>query len=266
MSIKYFFYKNSVAIWTAIISILATIVVGWITVKIGENKYQEVSYERQLKAQEHIVNLIEQNIINQTPLEQSRLKRLIEAKCQELDVNLDLYSIDLIKQAELNLLSSNHLDVKQKELYKLIFDSVYIVAIPEIELAISDSIYINNQDLLNSLLKDIQNCKTSEAMKKVDNILMLYNMDIIKLKNEREMNYKRSDNRQYTLNLYISAASIFFIMILFMMYVKYSRKINYEESSSIILNNQRMRLIVMLIVTIAIIPVYLNLLFSIINK
>ena len=176
------------AIITTIISIVATVVVGWYTFQLTESRKAEALIEREIKVKSELVSLIEQNVINGTPLETIRLSRIIEAKKKEEDIEREFSPVELIKVSELNLLTSNHLSSEQKEVYKTLYDSIYGGFIASEDFLVTDTLIINNPDLVSNLIREINNGQNNEATSSLRLLLSTYNSEIERLRTIREVN------------------------------------------------------------------------------
>lgn len=169
----------------AFISIAATILVGWITIKISSDKSLEAAYEREIKVKESLVRIVEQNILNQTPLDGARLRRLIETKSLEQKINLRFQPIEIVKNAELNLLLSDHLDPNRKELIKTSFDSIYKNLSIWSKIVGSDSNEYRNQVLIDKINASIQSGQVNESSNNINELIEFYNSKIETLRSEK---------------------------------------------------------------------------------
>jgi hypothetical protein len=249
--------KNTTII-TTVLSIIATIAVGWITIILSANKFEEVDYERNLKVQEHVVRLIEHDIINQTPLSSLRLERLIAAKCNEQLVHNDFSIVKLIQVAELNLLSSDYLDSKQKEIYKLVFDTIYSQMTPNHYFKETDSVYIKNPELFDQTIKQIQNCNVKEATIGLEKIINSYNTELQLLKSESSKNSSFIKDSKYRKYFYLIMWQMIVTIFLLLGFQMFGRKL-VKGIESVVYNNVKISIIVFSFLQI--IPVYLVIIF-----
>ncbi|MBK8736144.1 MAG: hypothetical protein IPL98_09665 [Saprospiraceae bacterium] len=165
---------------STIISVLATIVVGYLGVIWSQSQFKKAEFERRDRAKTELVEIIEEHVINQKPISPARLSRLIDIKCYEQEIADEFIPIELIKSAESNLMESRHLDFKQKENYKILFDSIYLTFIPTVVSQLnsdSTSFAFKNPELISKLYKNINDCKTSEATKNLKELISSFSIE-----------------------------------------------------------------------------------------
>lgn len=112
------------------ISLIVTVAVTWYTISRAEKQASLAEQEREKNVIENIVQIIEEHIINKSFIDQSRLERIIDTRKLEERISQSLNSIRLLRIAEYNILNSRHLDFKQKQEYKTLFDSIVSIRPP----------------------------------------------------------------------------------------------------------------------------------------
>lgn len=254
--------KNYSIIVTTIISIAATIIVGWLTLKYGANKYEEAEFERKLKVEGQIVRLIEQNIIDQTPLEIVRLKRLIEAKCRVEKISNNFLIKELVEAAELNLSSSDYLDKNQKEKYKQVFDSIYTQITPNLSILNNDTLADKNSEVIKTTITAIQECDVKKAVKGIDELLAIHNKEIKNLKKQPE-NSLIMLSRNYKKYYYFTLWQVLMAASLLLIFQIYGRRIMKDINPFIY---RKVFRILIVYISITILPLYFFIISDIFNK
>lgn len=167
---------HSATIISTIISIIFTIIVGYVGVVWSQNQFKKAEVERRDRVKKELLEIIEEHIVNQKTIKPTRLYRLIENKCSQNDVT-PFKPIELIKNSESNILESKHIDFQQKEQYKTVFDSIYLnfnSILFDLEGISSDSLSfaLRNPELIASLTKNIVECNTEKANKDLKNLIV----------------------------------------------------------------------------------------------
>jgi len=180
------FFKKHLA---TILSILATIVVGYFGIVWSQNQFRKAEEERKDRVKEEIVSIIEEHVINKKPITPSRLNRLTEIKCQNEGIPSVFTSYELLENAEYNLLESRHLDFSKKEEYKVLFDSIYQIFIPNVFLRLrndSTTIFSKNPELVENLMQNLNSCKTTESITNLETLISIYEIEINSLKKNQQ--------------------------------------------------------------------------------
>ena len=111
---------------TTLISIAFTIGVAWYQISKSAIQAVEAEQEREKSVRSTLIAIVEEHIINEKPIEISRLARLIELRRREEGVRIPISVSEIFEKAEFNILNSRYLDFERKEKYKTVFDELYI--------------------------------------------------------------------------------------------------------------------------------------------
>lgn len=108
------------------------------------------------------MSIIEEHALNDKPIDVPRLTRLIEQRRRQERVSTPITVAELIEQAEFNILGTRYLAFDRKQALKAVFDSLYSDLSTRSFAPYSSE--TPKADLLNSLARQIQDGKSTEAL------------------------------------------------------------------------------------------------------
>ncbi len=161
---------------TVFIGLVIPIGIAWYTIYRSESQAVLAEAERARNVRASIVAIVEESVINEKPLETSRIARLIDLRRTEDRVTTPISAAEVVGEAEFNILNTRYLDFKQKDKYKNVFDDLYK------DLRSNQFTTFKNDvphaDLLNDLAKSIQEAKAGEALGKLAAVVESYRSDL----------------------------------------------------------------------------------------
>ncbi len=111
---------------TTIISLVIAICVAWFQNRHTDRQMRLAEGERARNLYTSFVSVVEEHIINETPIGIRRVKSMIDTLKWENNVGrTKIVALDVFKSAEFNILKSRYLDIDKKEKCKSIFDAIY---------------------------------------------------------------------------------------------------------------------------------------------
>ena len=180
----------------------------------SEKQYQQAELERVKNVKNLLVSIVEDHIINSQSIDIPRISRLLELKKREDNVTSPISVLEIVENAEFNIINSKYLDYNQKKKYKEYFDSIYS-DINSLQLNIYKD--IPNADLINELSKNIQDGKSSEALKTLNRLVDSYNSQISKYSiADSKSKYSKMLNFISTDLSFVLFVIIYFTMFLFL--------------------------------------------------
>jgi hypothetical protein len=144
-----------------VLGIAATVGVGWYQLVQAEKQAILAEDERARSVRANLVSIVEEHVLNDEPIDLSRLSRLIDHRRREERVRTPISVRDLLETAEFNVLGSRYLAFDRKNSLKVVFDSLYADLGAD-----SLALYgpeVPNADLLNEIGRAIQEGKAREA-------------------------------------------------------------------------------------------------------
>lgn len=217
---------------STLVGVAVSILIAWYQISTSEEQALQAERERAKSVKNELIAIVEEHIINQKPLDISRLARLAEFRAdQEKLMNVPSIS-ELVENAEFNILKSQYLEYEKKQEFKKTFDSVFD------ELAISSSFQYTGlfENSAKDLYTSIQNGNIQESQIKLNKLLSDVNNKISELEAEVSSapRFKLDDIVKTLFDkpfLLIASISIYaFVLILFSRYKSMRlRKIRFEE-------------------------------------
>lgn len=113
------------ALITLLLGTVVTIGATWFTIYDSDRKAQQAELERYKKVRDNIVSIVEEHIVNKEPINIIELKRLIEIQTKTENLSKNIPVMEVLEQAEYNVLNSKHLDFTKKQEYKNTINSIY---------------------------------------------------------------------------------------------------------------------------------------------
>ena len=137
-----------------ILGIIATLLATWITIVVSENRSDKAEEERARNVKNGIVAIIEENIINQKPINFRSIDRMIKNRSEDEKLITIISKYDLLQIAEYNIQSSRYLDFELKNKYATLIDSMFYQLNTMDSCTFADSIPYS--DLLGEISRSIQ--------------------------------------------------------------------------------------------------------------
>lgn len=122
--------KSRLLKFSDVLSIIISIIVAIALFFCEKNFDSKWSYELEIEkargVKEDTAIIIEDYIISGKLIDLKFFERLIEAKKSQTNINYKISTLETFQLAELNIMSSNYLDLNTKEKYKKVFDLIYL--------------------------------------------------------------------------------------------------------------------------------------------
>lgn len=151
-----------VLIATTFMGIAATVSVGWYQLNQAEKQASLAEEERARAVRQNLVSIVEEHVLNDKPIDVPRLTRLIDQRRRDERVATPITTAELLEKAEFNILETRYLAFERKQALKKVFDALYS--------DLSTRAFAQyppetaNANLLNTLARQVQDGKTSEAL------------------------------------------------------------------------------------------------------
>ncbi len=170
-----------VPLFTTLIGIVATIIVAWYQLKVGEEQAFEAAIEREKAVIQNIVKIVEEHVINNNSLDIPRLARLIDLRSREEKLKNKISTLQIIQKAEFNIINSAYLEFDKKNEYKKVFDQIY----SQMSFDGLDGYEGLHLNVANELAKSIRSGDTQTAITTLNSLLDLLNKDVIEAKESK---------------------------------------------------------------------------------
>jgi hypothetical protein len=166
--------KWLVPVITTVIGIVATIIVAWYQLKIGEEQALQAAIERERAVVHNVVQIVEEHVINSSSVDIPRLARLIDLRTREEKLPNKISVLQIIQKAEFNIINSSYLEFEKKNEYKKVFDSIYSKMSFD---GLKD--YAGaHENVANELAKSIRSGDHETAITALNSLLDLFNQDV----------------------------------------------------------------------------------------
>lgn len=165
--------KWVIPVGTMIVGVVATVLVTIYQVNLEEKRAQEAEIEKAKAVRASMIDIIEEHVLHEKPLEIPRLRRMLDFKTREANLQRAIPISDVIEKAEFNIVNSQYLDFERKEAFKLVFDQIYNeIATPTLDY---QGRHVN---IVDDLVDSIQKGKSSEAISKLRRVLEAFNSEM----------------------------------------------------------------------------------------
>lgn len=215
---------------TTLIGVVVSILVAWYQIKINEEQTLQAEIERAKSVKNELVLIVEEHIINQKPLDISRLARISEFRAKQEKLLVIPSVSEIVENAEFNILKSQYLEFEKKQQFKEIFNGIYA------EITIPENVKYNGlfENTVNDIYASIQKGSTKDITSKVSKLVSDFNSRISELEAEKSLRKKLDINdvieaisdKPSTL---IIAMSVYLFIISIMFFslrrIRYRRKI-----------------------------------------
>ncbi len=161
---------------TTLVGIGATVAVGWYQLAEAERQAVLAEQERAKAVRSELVSIVEEYVLNNQSIDLIRLNRLSEQRRREERVTTPIAVSELLDKAEFNIQSSRYLAFDRKQSLKEVFDTAYSELATRAFTPYSDT--TPNADLFNTLARQIQDGKSTDAIKTLKQIQQTYEQDL----------------------------------------------------------------------------------------
>ncbi|NRF17544.1 hypothetical protein [Vibrio coralliilyticus] len=217
--------KWLVPLVTTLIGIVATIIVAWYQLKVGEEQAFQAAIEREKAVIQNIVKIVEEHVINNNELDIPRLARLIDLRSREEKLRTKISTLQVIQKAEFNIINSAYLEFDKKNEYKKIFDNIYSQLSFD-GLEGYDGLHAN---VANELAKSIKSGDTQTSITTLNSLLDLLNKDVSDAKKENSpelLSILRIFDKDFLFMLTGVQALLMLFLMYFRVMVRRRREIN----------------------------------------
>lgn len=173
-----------------VIGLLITVCATWYQQYNSDKEATEAELERSQSVRNSVISIVEEQALNNVPIDPARVHRIIEQRRRENKVSLSISINDVVEQAEFNIASSPHLSIHRKEEIKDIFENFYGEIANRTFEEFSDS--DQNSQLLNEIARSIKNGKTADALNALKSLNLKNNEKIEELERKARPSYIES--------------------------------------------------------------------------
>ena len=175
---------------TTLIGIIVSIVVAWYQINLSEEQTLQAENERTKAVKNELVLIVEEHVINQKPLDISRLARMSEFRAKQEKLLIIPSVSEIIENAEFNILKSQYLEFEKKQLFKVIFNGIYAeLTIPQ------DAKYSGLfENTVNEIYASLQKGSTKGISVKVNKLVSDFNLKISELEAVKGVREKTNIN------------------------------------------------------------------------
>jgi hypothetical protein len=173
--------KWMIPVVTTVVGIIATIIVAWYQLKVGEEQAYEAAKEREKSVVQNIVKIVEEHVINNNSLDIPRLARLIDLRSREENLTNKISTLQIIQKSEFNIINSAYLEFAKKNEYKKVFDSIY----SQMSFDGLDGYEGLHLNVANELAKSIRSGDTQTAITTLNSLLDLLNKDVVEAEEKK---------------------------------------------------------------------------------
>lgn len=161
---------------TTLIGIGATVAVGWYQLAEAERQAVLAEQERARAVRSELVSIVEEYVLNNQAIDLVRLNRLSDQRRREERVATPIGVSELLEKAEFNILSSRYLPFDKKQSLKSVFDTAYSDLATRAFAPYSDA--TPNASLFNTLARQLQDGKTTDAIQTLKQLQQTYEKDL----------------------------------------------------------------------------------------
>lgn len=173
---------------TTLIGVVVSLLVAWYQITLNEEQALQAEIERSKAVKSELIQIVEEHVINNKPLDVSRLARLSEYRAKQEKLLLVPSVSEIVEGAEFNILKSQYLEFDKKENFKSIFNEIYT------ELSANSKITYNGlfENSVNDLYASIYSGNGNEAASKLNKLLGDFNTKIEELNAEKSIRENKS--------------------------------------------------------------------------
>lgn len=227
---------------TTLIGVVVSLLVAWYQITLNEEQALRAEIERSKAVKSELIQIVEEHIINNKPLDVSRLARLSEYRAKQEKLILVPSVSEIVEGAEFNILKSQYLEFDKKENFKAIFNEIYA------ELSANSKITYNGffENSVNDLYGSIYSGNSNDAASKLNKLLGDFNTKIEELNAEKSLRETKSledivkvlFDKPYIM---LMAMSIYFLLLSAYMYYVRRRKRRREIEDEVLDEYRRER-------------------------
>jgi hypothetical protein len=167
---------------TGLVGLVITIFATWYQINLSDEQANSAEKERARSVRQSVISIVEDQILNGKKLEHDRVTRLIDQRRREQGVSSAISLVDIVQQAEYNIISSTYLSVDRKEEIKAAFDAFYAdLASRSFEVFPPTA---PNAELLNQLAKQIQEGQNASALSSLRQLQEIHQSTVENLSRE----------------------------------------------------------------------------------
>lgn len=173
---------------TTLIGIVVTLLVAWYQLAASEEQAMEAEVERSKSVKSELIQIVEEHVLNGSPLDITRLTRLAEYRSKQEKLLMTPSVSELVEGAEFNILKSQYLDFERKNNFKLIFDQIYSDLLVGLKQSYS-GVFENS---VNDLYASVYGGNSNDIFEKLNKVLVDFNGKIEELNSEKLIKENRS--------------------------------------------------------------------------
>ena len=148
---------------STLIGVIAAVFLTWYQISLNEEQTLEAEKERSKSVKNELVQIVEEHVINQRPLDISRLSRLVDFRSRQENLLSTPSVSEIIESSEFNILKSQYLEFESKQQFKKVFDGIYSELYTPKNLTYEG----NSDNAVNAVLTSIQEGNNKETSLKV---------------------------------------------------------------------------------------------------
>lgn len=114
-----------IPIVTTLVGVVVSVLVAWYQINLAEKQVQEAEKERAKSVKSELVQIVEEHIINKSPLDISRLSRLADFRSRGENLLISPTVSEIVENAEFNIVKSQYLEFNKKLEFKEVFNNIY---------------------------------------------------------------------------------------------------------------------------------------------
>lgn len=173
---------------TTLVGVAVSLLVAWYQISLSEEQAQEAERERSKSVKSELVQIVEEHVINQDPLDVSRLSRLAEFRSREERLLTTPTVSEIVESAEFNIIKSQYLEYDKKQKFKEIFNDIYS------EIYIPDAARYSglSEGAVNDILTSINEGNNKDVSSKVIKLATDFSARIEELEARDKIREKKS--------------------------------------------------------------------------
>lgn len=173
---------------TTLVGVAVSVLVAWYQISLSDEQTQEAERERSKSVKSELVQIVEEHVINQDPLDISRLSRLAEFRAREERLLTTPTVSEIVESAEFNIIKSQYLEYDKKQKFKEIFNGIYS------EIYTPDAIHYNgiSENAVNDILASINEGNSKDVSRKVIKLATDFSTRIEELEAKNKIREKKS--------------------------------------------------------------------------
>lgn len=173
---------------TTLVGVVVSLLVAWYQINLSDEQIQEAEKERSKSVKRELVQIVEEHIINQKPLDISRLSRLADFRAQEENLLTAPTVSEIVENSEFNIIKSQYLEFDKKQQFKEIFNGIYA------EIYTPDKVDYSgmSENAVNDILASINEGNNKEVSAKIIKLATDFSSKIEELEAQSKTRDKKS--------------------------------------------------------------------------